>query len=190
MAFRYKLHDEDGSDIGEAVYAAVINPGEIILTGPGRRWRVLELNPAGGRGRLAVQRPTESQVGLRESSGLVSRLRRVSRIVGNPIHVTLAAVPTATHPSLRTTGRSRVILGPALAAVAADLAADPDRVRQLSLEEQARLLIDVTNAIHELEHLVRETLVHQISPAILGPVLFAYAALLLLAMTLNDLRRN
>ena len=43
MAFRDRIYLEDGSEVGEAVCASVVNPGEVILTGPGRRWLVLEL---------------------------------------------------------------------------------------------------------------------------------------------------
>jgi hypothetical protein len=45
MVFRYGLHLEDGSDAGEATYAVMIQPGEEILVGNGRRLRVLDLVP-------------------------------------------------------------------------------------------------------------------------------------------------
>jgi hypothetical protein len=41
--YRYKLHYEDGSEAGEAMYAVLIAPGEEILTGDGRKLRVLGL---------------------------------------------------------------------------------------------------------------------------------------------------
>jgi hypothetical protein len=41
--FRYRLHSPDGDDLGEATYAMMIKPGEEILLGAGRRFRVLEL---------------------------------------------------------------------------------------------------------------------------------------------------
>jgi len=43
--FTYRLHFEDGSDAGEATYAVMVKPGEEILVGNGRRFRVLELVP-------------------------------------------------------------------------------------------------------------------------------------------------
>jgi hypothetical protein len=41
---RYKLHYEDASEAGEARYAVAIRPGEIIVTGDGRKLRVLEVD--------------------------------------------------------------------------------------------------------------------------------------------------
>ena len=43
--FRYRLHSQDGDDLGEATYAVVIKPGEEILVGNGRRLRVLDVVP-------------------------------------------------------------------------------------------------------------------------------------------------
>jgi hypothetical protein len=43
--FTYRLHLEDGSDTGEATYAMMINPGEEILVGNGRRFRVVDVIP-------------------------------------------------------------------------------------------------------------------------------------------------
>jgi hypothetical protein len=43
--FRYRVHLEDGSDAGEATYSVMIKPGEEILVGNGRRFRVLDLVP-------------------------------------------------------------------------------------------------------------------------------------------------
>ena len=43
--FRYRLHTADGDDLGEATYAVMIKPGEEILFGNGRRFRVLDLMP-------------------------------------------------------------------------------------------------------------------------------------------------
>ena len=43
--FRYRLYLEDGSDAGEAHYAVMIQPGETIRTGDGRKLRVLDLVP-------------------------------------------------------------------------------------------------------------------------------------------------
>jgi hypothetical protein len=38
--FRYRLQSRDGDDLGEATYAMMIKPGEEILHGAGRRFRV------------------------------------------------------------------------------------------------------------------------------------------------------
>lgn len=43
--FRYRLHTADGDDLGEATYAINIKPGEEILLGNGRRFRVLDVVP-------------------------------------------------------------------------------------------------------------------------------------------------
>jgi len=43
--FRYRLHFEDGSDAGEATYSVLVKPGEEILVGNGRRFRVLDVVP-------------------------------------------------------------------------------------------------------------------------------------------------
>jgi hypothetical protein len=43
--FRYRLHSPDGDDLGEATYAMMIKPGEEILLGAGRRFRVLDVVP-------------------------------------------------------------------------------------------------------------------------------------------------
>jgi hypothetical protein len=43
--FTYRLHFEDGSDAGEATYAVMVKPGEEILVGNGRRFRVLDVVP-------------------------------------------------------------------------------------------------------------------------------------------------
>jgi hypothetical protein len=43
--FRYRLHSPDGDDLGEATYAVLIRPGEEILVGAGRRFRVLDIVP-------------------------------------------------------------------------------------------------------------------------------------------------
>ena len=43
--FRYRLHSLDESDLGEATYAVMIKPGEEILLGAGKRFRVLDLVP-------------------------------------------------------------------------------------------------------------------------------------------------
>ncbi len=43
--FRYRLHTADGDDIGEATYAVMIKPGEEIVAGDDRRFRVLDVVP-------------------------------------------------------------------------------------------------------------------------------------------------
>jgi hypothetical protein len=43
--FRYRLHSPDGDDLGEATYPMLIKPGEEILVGNGRRFRVLDVVP-------------------------------------------------------------------------------------------------------------------------------------------------
>lgn len=45
MFYRYKLHEADGSDAGEAHYAFLVKPGETIVTGAGRELRVLDVIP-------------------------------------------------------------------------------------------------------------------------------------------------
>ena len=43
--FRYRLHTADGDDIGEATYTVMIKPGEEIVAGDDRRFRVLDVVP-------------------------------------------------------------------------------------------------------------------------------------------------
>ena len=45
MFYKYKLHEADGSDAGEVHYAFLVKPGETIITGAGRRLRVLDVVP-------------------------------------------------------------------------------------------------------------------------------------------------
>lgn len=45
MFYRYRLHEADGSDAGEAHYAFIVKPGETIRTGAGRKLRVLAVVP-------------------------------------------------------------------------------------------------------------------------------------------------
>jgi hypothetical protein len=64
--FRYKLYTPDGDELGEATYAVMITPGEEILVGNDRRFRVLDVVPfeeedevalrgaVAGRGRVAT----------------------------------------------------------------------------------------------------------------------------------------
>jgi hypothetical protein len=42
---RTRLHLEDGSDAGQATYAVLVKPGEEILVGNGRRFRILAVVP-------------------------------------------------------------------------------------------------------------------------------------------------
>jgi hypothetical protein len=41
--FTYRLHLEDGSDVGEATYASMVKVGEELFFGDGQRFRVLNL---------------------------------------------------------------------------------------------------------------------------------------------------
>lgn len=45
MFYKYRLHELDGSDAGEAHYAFLVKPGEEILTGAGRKLRVIDVIP-------------------------------------------------------------------------------------------------------------------------------------------------
>jgi hypothetical protein len=40
---RYRLHFEDGSDAGDALYAVHIKPGDVIIAAGTQRVRVLDL---------------------------------------------------------------------------------------------------------------------------------------------------
>jgi hypothetical protein len=42
---RYKIHFEDGSEAGEAVYAVHIKPGDVIIAAGTQKVRVLDLVP-------------------------------------------------------------------------------------------------------------------------------------------------
>jgi hypothetical protein len=46
--YTYRLHLEDGSDAREATYSVMIRPGEEILVGNDRRFRVLDVVPTNG----------------------------------------------------------------------------------------------------------------------------------------------
>jgi hypothetical protein len=43
--FTYRLHLAEGSDAGEATYSVMIKPGQEILVGNGRRFRVVDIVP-------------------------------------------------------------------------------------------------------------------------------------------------
>ncbi len=45
MLYRYRLFDADGSEAGEAHYAVMIEAGETIWTGDGRKLRVVDVVP-------------------------------------------------------------------------------------------------------------------------------------------------
>jgi hypothetical protein len=45
MLYRYRLFEVDGSETGEAHYAVLIEPGETIWTGDGRKLRVVDVVP-------------------------------------------------------------------------------------------------------------------------------------------------
>ena len=43
--FTYRLHLEDGSDVGEATYPSLVRVGELLFFGGGRKFRVLDVVP-------------------------------------------------------------------------------------------------------------------------------------------------
>ena len=43
--YRYLVHRPDGRVLGEATCAVLVHPGEEILVGSGRRFRVLDVLP-------------------------------------------------------------------------------------------------------------------------------------------------
>jgi hypothetical protein len=43
--FAYRLHLEDGSDVGEATYPSMVKVGEELFFGNGRRFSVLDVVP-------------------------------------------------------------------------------------------------------------------------------------------------
>ena len=43
--FSYQIYTADGDEIGEASYIEMIKPGEEVLYGNGRRFRVLDVAP-------------------------------------------------------------------------------------------------------------------------------------------------
>jgi len=45
MFYRYRVHELDGCDAGEAHYAVLVEPGETIVLGAGRRVRVVDVIP-------------------------------------------------------------------------------------------------------------------------------------------------
>ncbi len=45
MFYRYRVHELDGSDAGEAHYAILVETGETIVLGAGRRVRVVDVIP-------------------------------------------------------------------------------------------------------------------------------------------------
>jgi hypothetical protein len=45
MFYRYRLHELDGNDAGEAHYAFLVKPGEPIVLGSGRKVRVVDVVP-------------------------------------------------------------------------------------------------------------------------------------------------
>lgn len=64
MPFRYRLYTTMGDDIGEASYADVINPGEMIHVGAGAPYLVIsvltfEADESAFHGILQVSEPIE-----------------------------------------------------------------------------------------------------------------------------------
>jgi hypothetical protein len=45
MLYRYRLYEADGTDSGEAHYAVMVQPGELIFTGDGLKLRVIDVLP-------------------------------------------------------------------------------------------------------------------------------------------------
>lgn len=45
MIHKYRLYLEGGTEAGDAHYAILVQPGETISTGDGRKLRVLDLTP-------------------------------------------------------------------------------------------------------------------------------------------------
>ena len=45
MFYRYRLFEVDGTEAGEAHYAVLIEAGEVIFTGDGRKLRVVDVVP-------------------------------------------------------------------------------------------------------------------------------------------------
>jgi hypothetical protein len=45
MFYRYRVHELDGSDAGEAHYAVLLEPGETVVLGAGRKVRIVDLIP-------------------------------------------------------------------------------------------------------------------------------------------------
>jgi hypothetical protein len=43
--FTYRLHLEDGSDVGEASYPSMVKVGELLFFGGGRKFRVIDVVP-------------------------------------------------------------------------------------------------------------------------------------------------
>jgi hypothetical protein len=43
--FRYVLHLEDGSDVGQATYPSMVKMGELLFFGNGRRFQVIDVVP-------------------------------------------------------------------------------------------------------------------------------------------------
>jgi hypothetical protein len=41
--FTYRLHLEDGSDVGEATYPSMVKTGEELFFGGGRKFRVVDV---------------------------------------------------------------------------------------------------------------------------------------------------
>jgi hypothetical protein len=63
---RYRLHSPDGDDLGEATYAIMIQPGEEMPFGNGRRLRVLDVVPFEEEDESPVRRAAASRGGLRD----------------------------------------------------------------------------------------------------------------------------
>jgi hypothetical protein len=62
--FTYRLHLEDGTDVGEAAYPQQIKVGDDLFFGGGRRFRVVDTCPVRRGGRIAVRRAATGGAGV------------------------------------------------------------------------------------------------------------------------------
>jgi hypothetical protein len=74
MIGRYRIFEADGSDAGEAHYAVLIQAGETIYAGDGRKLRVLEVAPT-------EENPSEYVGMVRRAAASDVELRRTARSV-------------------------------------------------------------------------------------------------------------
>jgi hypothetical protein len=78
MLYRYRLYDAEGNEAGEAHYAVLIEPGETIWTGDGRKLRV--------RGVMPVTEDDSPFVGLLEVEPADKRGVRSERDGSSPLN--------------------------------------------------------------------------------------------------------
>jgi hypothetical protein len=75
--YTYRLHREDGSDAGTATYAVLIQAGEEILLGNGRRFRVVDVVPF-------AEEDESPFVGLLQVQGRSAGMRGYARPFARP----------------------------------------------------------------------------------------------------------